>query len=107
MKKVLLKKRKYTYKDIFRYIGLTLAHYVGFYLYFVLIFGIHYAVNGDLFGDIKTDAVLLFYCAIIAPGVNALVHAIYSERGIPWVRMIVWAHSFFVIFATPIVIFVS
>lgn len=107
MKKVLLKKRKYTYKDIFRFIALAFAHYAAFYVYFAIIFGVHWAVKGNFFGDLTEDRFLLFYCAFLAPAVNALIHVIYAERGIPWIRMVVWAHSFFVLFAVPIVAFVS
>ena len=105
MKQVLLKKRKYGFRDVFRFIADVAMHYALFYVYFLIIFGVNYLANDTFIPNIKVELIGLFYPCVIAPGVNALLHIWYSERGLPWVRMAMWAHTFFVLLVVPLATF--
>ena len=105
MKKVLLKKRKYTPYDILKLAGLVLYHYFLFYIYYTTIFGIQYALKNDIwsFSDLKAFSI---YAALVAPALSAILHAIYSEGGYPWLRAMIWVHAIFIVIMVPIFQFI-
>lgn len=105
MKKVSLKKRKFGLKDFARFIWLILNHYFFFYIYFAIVFAIHFATvsGGFEFANLKP---FMFYAGFVGPGVNALLHGIYAEKGKPLIRMVMWAHTFLIIILVPITEFI-
>lgn len=106
MKAVLLRKRKYSYKDVFRLLWNVSMHYILFYIYFAIIFSINLAVTGDFLIEFKGVTWLLMYPLIIGPGVNSILHIIYAESGLLWFRASMWFHTFFILIITPIVVFI-
>lgn len=105
MKKVSLKKRKIGYKDILRFIWVVLNHYFFFFVYFIAVFAIHYALTKVSF-TFSEIGPFIFYAGIFGPGVNAFLHALYAEKGKPSIRMIMWAHTFAIIILIPITEFI-
>lgn len=111
MRKVLMRKRKYSYRDIYRILLLALCHYLSFYVYFAVVLGIHYVMAHKTFDVFNADNNALswsiWYGAIAAPAVNAFLHAFYAEKGSPWMRAVMWWHTFLIILLVPIAAIIS
>lgn len=107
MRAVVSKKRKYTWLDLVRFLGLVIIHFAFIGAYCLAILGIHAAFNGGNFLE-KTpfrDGWYL-YPVVFGPLLNAVFHTIYSERGFPWFRLIMFIHIIAIIILVPITIFI-
>ena len=102
MKKILDNKRIFTYKDIFRFIAITAAHYIAFSIYALIFLIAHYYTKGgSFFPNLQKETTLIIFCIFIAPAVNALIHVVYAELGSPWTRLAMWIFSFVAMIAIP------
>lgn len=106
MKAVLLRKRKFTYKDFFRVLLIISMHFVLFYIYYMILFGINFAVSGQFMIVFHGAAWLILYPMSLGPLINSIIHIIYAEGGFLWFRASMWFHTFFILFLAPIVIFI-
>lgn len=106
MKAVLLRKRKYSYKDIFRVILTVSMHYILFYAYYMTIFGINLATKGTFMIEFQGASWLILYPLVFGPGVNSIIHMIYAEGGFLWFRASMWFHTFFLLILVPVVVFI-
>ncbi len=106
MKSVYKKQRISRIVFLARIIGITLVYYLVFIAYTSSLIAVRYFTQGTFStSDIWTNGWIIYF-GFVAPGLNALSHIIYSERGWLNYKAFVWLHSAFIIILLPIVIFV-
>ena len=97
MRKVLLNKYKYTIKDFFRWIGIILIHFLSFYAFIAVVLAFRLIFKDDYFPTISAHYYWMLYPTIIGPFVGAILHIIYSEKGITNLKAMLWIHSLIVV----------
>lgn len=105
MKPILLNRRKYNWKDIFRAIGILLIHFIAFYCYTFLFLYLKDLLSNKYFSFfIDEKNWWIIYPLTIGPLVSTITHIWYAESGKTNIRALLWLHDMTLIIAIPIVI---
>ena len=108
MKQVIAKKRKFSYKDIIRWISIIVVNYAALIAYVFFLIWIHDLNNGvDFDFVLKDNSWGILYPLTIGPMVSAVAQIVYSERGSVSMRGIMWFHLLMMLIMVPIVIWVT
>jgi len=105
MKQVISKKRKFTYKDVLRWLGIFLLNYIVIAAYVFLLVWAHDFQEGIKFTfNITGQSWGLIYPLTIGPVVSSVAQIFYSERGSIGMRAAMWFHLLTMLLMVPIVI---
>ena len=97
MRKVALNKYKYTLKDVFRWLGIIVIHFIAFYIFIIVVLSFRLIIKDNFIPTFSTINLWMFYPLIVGPFIGSLLHIIYSERGITNLKAILWIHSLMVV----------
>ena len=108
MKQVIAKKRKFSYKDILRWVSIVAMTYVALISYVMFLIWIHDLNIGiDFKFVLRNNSWGILYPLTIGPMVSAVAQIVYSERGSVSMRGIMWLHLMMMVIMVPIVIWVT